>query len=160
MNKYSKISSCYVSSPLCSFEIVEENGKIIAINLTKKKVTKILMDKENRVLTKAAKQLEEYISGKRKSFDLPLEPRGTSFQKKVWKALQAIPYGKTASYQEIAKKVGCPKGQRAVGMANNRNPIAVVIPCHRVIGKNGALVGYAGGVDKKSWLLKHEQKNL
>lgn len=109
-----------------------------------------------RHLQAAAQQLKEFFSGTRREFDLDLDPSGTPFQKKVWKALSQIPYGKTWSYQDVAKKVGCPKGPRAVGMANNRNPIAIVVPCHRVIGKNGALVGYGGGLPIKEQLLRLE----
>jgi methylated-DNA-[protein]-cysteine S-methyltransferase len=101
-------------------------------------------------------QLDEYFAGDRDSFDLPLEPEGTEFQRAVWNALAEIPYGETRSYGQIAASVGRPKAARAVGMANNRNPIAVIVPCHRVIGAGGALVGYAGGLDRKTWLLDHE----
>lgn len=99
------------------------------------------------------RQLEEYFSGARKAFDLPLAPSGTDFQLKCWNALLAIPYGQTRSYGDIARAVGSPKGFRAVGMANNRNPIAIIIPCHRVIGSDGKLVGFGGGLDVKAWLL-------
>ena len=160
MNKINKMYFAYVSAPFCTLEIVEENGSIIQVNLIKKKPVRTLANKENKILNKAVKHINEYLYGKRKTFNVPLNPKGTIFQKKVWKALQDIPYGETTSYQEIARKVGCPKGQRAVGMANNKNPIAIMIPCHRVIGKNGALVGYASGVDKKAWLLKHEKKEM
>jgi methylated-DNA-[protein]-cysteine S-methyltransferase len=106
----------------------------------------------------AIDQLAEYFAGDRDQFDLALEPEGTEFQKAVWSALEAIPYGETRSYGEIAAAVGRPKAARAVGMANNRNPIAVVVPCHRVIGAGGALVGYAGGLERKTWLLTHERE--
>lgn len=112
---------------------------------------------ETPLLLRAEEELNEYFLGKRRKFDLPLLPKGTEFQKAVWKALLTIPYGETRSYQEIACLVGCPKGQRAVGMANNRNPISIFIPCHRVIGKNGALTGYGGGEDKKEYLLRLEK---
>ena len=104
----------------------------------------------------AFRQLDEYFAGTRRVFDLPLKPAGTPFQLRVWEALRRIPYGKTASYGEIAAAVGCPKGPRAVGMANNRNPIAIFIPCHRVIGANGKLVGYASGIGIKRKLLDLE----
>jgi methylated-DNA-[protein]-cysteine S-methyltransferase len=105
----------------------------------------------------AIDQLDEYFAGERDEFDLALEPEGTEFQRAVWSALEQIPYGETRSYGEIAAAVGRPKAARAVGMANNRNPIAVVVPCHRVIGAGGALVGYAGGLERKTWLLDHER---
>lgn len=108
---------------------------------------------DSPLLQKAARQLDEYFNGKRKVFDLPLLPRGTDFQLKVWKALQTIPYGETRSYGQIAAITGNPKASRAVGMANNRNPIAIIIPCHRVIGHDGSLTGYAGGLELKQKLL-------
>jgi len=108
------------------------------------------------LIAEAFRQLDEYFAGKRREFDLPLKPAGTPFQLRVWEALRRIPCGKTASYGEIAAAVGCPKGSRAVGMANNRNPIAIFIPCHRVIGADGKLVGYASGLDTKRRLLDLE----
>ena len=103
------------------------------------------------------KQLSEYFDKKRKTFDLKLNPKGTEFQKKVWNELLKIPYGETRSYKDIAENIGNPKAVRAVGGANNKNPIAICIPCHRVIGKSGKLVGYAGGLDKKEYLLNIEK---
>lgn len=107
----------------------------------------------------AAAELAEYFEGKRKIFDLPLEPMGTPFQMAVWDALRQIPYGETRSYGDIAIAIGKPKAARAVGMACNRNPIWVIIPCHRVIGSNRNLTGYAGGLDMKQALLELEQRN-
>lgn len=104
-------------------------------------------------------QITEYLSGVRRTFTLPLCPQGTVFQKRVWDALCTIGYGQTCSYSDIAAKIGSPRASRAVGGANHRNPIAIIIPCHRVIGKNGALTGYAGGMDIKRYLLELEQKN-
>lgn len=103
------------------------------------------------------RELEEYFQGKRKEFSVPLKPDGTEFQKKVWKALTEIPYGETRTYGEVAAAVGNDKASRAVGMANHCNPIPVIIPCHRVIGKNGKLTGYAGGLEKKTALLDLER---
>ncbi|MEQ8196878.1 MAG: methylated-DNA--[protein]-cysteine S-methyltransferase [Clostridiaceae bacterium] len=114
---------------------------------------------ETPLLKKASEQLQEYLAGKRKIFDLPLAPKGTEFQQKVWKALQEIPYGKTVSYKDIAKCIGNINACRAVGMANNKNPIFIFIPCHRVIGADGRLVGYAGGLDLKEKLLEMEKQN-
>lgn len=108
------------------------------------------------VLMKAKAELAEYFTGQRKSFDLPLKPGGTAFQQSVWRALCEIPYGETATYGQIAERIGNKKACRAVGMANNRNPIAIIIPCHRVIGAGGSLTGYAGGLDKKEFLLELE----
>lgn len=111
---------------------------------------------ETPLLTETGRQLGEYFEGKRKCFELPLAPKGTPFQMRCWEALQKIPYGATVTYGDIARAVGSPKGFRAVGLANNRNPIAIIIPCHRVIGANGKLVGFGGGLDVKSNLLLHE----
>lgn len=108
------------------------------------------------LLDEAARQLEEYFNGLRRDFDLPLAPSGTLFQRKVWDALRQIPYGQTRSYKQIACAAGHPLAYRAVGMANNRNPLPIVIPCHRVVGSSGALVGYAGGLDIKRLLLDLE----
>lgn len=113
-----------------------------------------------RILEEAQRQLAEYMNGKRKVFDLPLSMEGTAFQKKVWEELRRIPYGETRTYGQIAVLVGNPKGSRAVGMANHHNPISIVVPCHRVIGANGKLTGYAGGLDRKEGLLKLEQENM
>lgn len=112
---------------------------------------------ETPLLRKAYDQLTEYLEGKRIEFDVPLEFNGTEFQKKVWNALREIPYGKTCSYKEIAERISNPKACRAVGLANNKNPISIIIPCHRVIGANGKLVGYGGGLDIKEKLLKLEK---
>lgn len=109
---------------------------------------------------KAAKQLREYFEGKRAGFDLPLEPDGTEFQRSVWRNLQEIPYGETISYGELAKRVGNPKASRAVGAANGQNPIPIVIPCHRVIGSNGKLTGFGGGLPTKEALLALENRQL
>lgn len=114
--------------------------------------------RETTLLEQAALQIEEYLQGKRKNFSLPIALQGTDFQQKVWQELLNIPYGETRSYKQIAEKIGCPKGYRAVGMANNKNPIAIIVPCHRVIGQNKKLVGYAGGIDIKEKLLKLEEK--
>ncbi|MGB5370417.1 MAG: methylated-DNA--[protein]-cysteine S-methyltransferase [Flavobacteriaceae bacterium] len=108
------------------------------------------------VLEDAAYQLQEYFEGKRKSFDLELNPLGTDFQKKVWKALLDIPFGKTLSYLELSKKLGDVKAIRAVAAANGKNPLWIVVPCHRIIGSDGSLIGYAGGLHRKKWLLEHE----
>lgn len=111
-------------------------------------------------LQKAIRQLEEYFKGDRKLFDLPLQPEGTSFQQSVWKALQSIPFGQTRAYSQIAESIQKPGAKQAVGAANGKNPLPIIIPCHRVIGSNGNLVGYSGGIDKKRWLLEHENALL
>ena len=115
-------------------------------------------DKGSEVLDKALKQMNEYFSGERKKFDLPLYFEGTEFQKSVWNELRKIPYGTTVSYKDIAEGINNEKAVRAVGNANNKNKIMIIVPCHRVIGKNGKLVGFAGWLDKKEFLLEHEKK--
>ena len=116
-------------------------------------------EKRCAVSDNAFKQINEYFEGKRKTFDFLIKAEGTDFQKKVWRALCAIPYGETRTYKEIAQAVGSPKACRAVGMANNRNPISFAVPCHRVIGADGSLVGYGGGLDLKQKLLEMERLN-
>jgi methylated-DNA-[protein]-cysteine S-methyltransferase len=113
-----------------------------------------------RVLHAAVQQLEEYFAGDRKEFELPLDPVGTEFQQSAWLQLRAIPYGATISYGEQARRLGDVKKSRAVGAANGRNPISIIVPCHRVVGSNGALTGFAAGLEAKSWLLRHEQGAL
>ena len=113
--------------------------------------------KRLEVLLQAQEQLAEYFAHQRQQFNLPLEPAGTEFQKQVWHLLQEIPFGATISYGTLAKMTGNPRASRAVGAANGRNPLGIVVPCHRVIATSGALTGYAGGVDRKQWLLQHEQ---
>lgn len=108
------------------------------------------------VLAQAKLQLTEYFAGSRQSFDLPLEPEGTEFERKVWDLLRAIPFGATTSYGALAKQLGDLTLARAVGAANGANPIPIIVPCHRVIGSNGDLVGFGGGIERKEWLLKHE----
>jgi methylated-DNA-[protein]-cysteine S-methyltransferase len=105
-------------------------------------------------------QLEEYFAGERTLFDVPLAPRGTAFQRAAWDALRAIPYGRTSSYVAQARAIGRPSAARAVGAANGRNPIAIVLPCHRVVGASGSLTGYGGGLDRKRWLLEHERRHV
>jgi len=112
---------------------------------------------EDKIIAAARRQLDQYFDGKLKAFDLSLAPQGTAFQQSVWQALLAIPYGVTRSYGEQAKAIGNPAAVRAVGLANGRNPISIIIPCHRVIGANGSLTGYGGGMERKQWLLDLEQ---
>lgn len=113
-------------------------------------------DAKNAVLVRTAQQLSEYFSGQRRFFDIPLDLMGTDFQMETWQALADIEYGTTASYSEQARSIGRPRAVRAVGGANRCNPVPVVLPCHRVIGANGKLTGFAGGLDTKRWLLEHE----
>ena len=113
-------------------------------------------DEEDKVLRKAKEQLRAYFAGELLDFDLPRAAAGTEFQQRVWKALCEIPYGVAVSYREIARRIGMPTASRAVGAANGRNPIPIIVPCHRVIGADGTLTGYGGGLDRKQWLLRHE----
>ncbi|HEX4152678.1 MAG TPA: methylated-DNA--[protein]-cysteine S-methyltransferase [Steroidobacteraceae bacterium] len=113
-------------------------------------------DADAGVLPKAARQLEEYFAGKRREFDLPTRPSGTTFQRLVWRQLMDIGYGETWSYGKLAQRIGNPNASRAVGLANGRNPLPVLVPCHRVIGADGSLTGYGGGLERKRWLLAHE----
>ena len=136
-----------------------ENGFISDIFFEKKNIKDYLL-KETELLKKASLQLYEYFGASRKVFDLPLTPSGTPFQIKVWNTLLEIPYGQTVSYKDVSIKIGNPKANRAVGNANNKNPIAIVIPCHRIIGSDGSLVGYAGGLDLKKYLIELEKGNL
>jgi methylated-DNA-[protein]-cysteine S-methyltransferase len=115
---------------------------------------------DNSLLQQCEGQLTEYFSGKRSSFEIPISAQGTAFQKKVWHALTTIPYGETWSYQELANAIDNPKAVRAVGLANGKNPISIIVPCHRVIGKNGKLTGYAGSLERKAWLLDFENSEI
>ena len=141
------------NTELGSVTFAEEDGALLAIS-THRSVEGVYQ--ETTLIKKAYLQLTEYLNGERRTFDLPLNPQGTDFQKRVWKALCEIPYGETRSYKQIAEAIGNPKAVRAVGMANNRNPLLIVVPCHRVIGSDGKLVGYAAGLDKKAFLLGME----
>ena len=142
---------------LGSVTFVEEDGALLAIT-THRSYEGICQ--ETPLVKEACRQLSEYLKGERKTFDLPLNPKGTDFQKCVWRALCDIPYGETRTYKQIAEAIGNPKAVRAVGMANNRNPITIIVPCHRVIGANGKLVGYGGGLEMKEFLLRLEKVGI
>lgn len=115
-------------------------------------------ERHDRAFSEAREQLRAYFNGKLQEFDLPLHSEGTTFQRSVWRALQKIPYGVTQSYGELAQRIGKPGASRAVGLANGKNPIGIIVPCHRVIGANGTLTGYGGGLERKQWLLEHERR--
>lgn len=136
--------------------IAEENSVLTDLYFSKRDIAFNSILEETNLLKEANRQIQEYFAGKRQVFDLPLAPKGTQFQHKVWQALIEIPFGETRSYGEIAKSIHQPKGSRAVGMANHKNPLPIFIPCHRVIGSNGKLVGYAGGLEIKKILLNVE----
>ncbi len=139
---------------------IEENGKAITnLYFQKESLSKEAVFQETELLKEAAEQLSSYLKGKRKVFELPLAPNGTEFMKSVWKALGDIPYGETRSYGEIAQSIGKRKAARAVGLANNKNSIPIFIPCHRVIGANGNLAGYLGGLEIKKYLLNLEKQH-
>lgn len=144
-------------SPVGPLALAAQEGVLVRLYLPNTPTPR-LMPHKTPLMEEAEKQLLEYFRGERQAFDLPLAPEGTTFQKKVWQALKEIPYGQTRSYGEIARQVGCPKGFRAVGMANHRNPLPILIPCHRVVGSKGTLTGYAGGVELKRQLLELEKK--
>lgn len=146
----------YENTPVGKLCIGERNGAITRV--TWQQLPKEWVLEETELIRKCKQELDEFFEGKRKIFDLPLAPEGTAFQKRVWDALREIPYGEKRTYKDIAIAVDSPKGFRAVGMANNKNPIAIMVPCHRVIGTNGKLVGYAAGMEIKTWLLALEQR--
>ncbi|GGB27306.1 methylated-DNA--protein-cysteine methyltransferase [Flexivirga endophytica] len=148
-------------TPIGPITVIAEGGDIIAVYM---EIHLHAPDPEtygervdsDPLLDEAARQLTEYFAGDRTEFDLPLHPKGTEFQQRVWRALCDIPFGRTWSYGELAQHIGSPTASRAVGLANGRNPISIVIPCHRVIGANGSMTGYGGGIERKRWLLAHE----
>jgi methylated-DNA-[protein]-cysteine S-methyltransferase len=148
----------YLFDSIGKVAVGEENGRLTDLHFEKSFMApEDFKVAETRLHSQVQLQLNEYFDGKRKKFDLPLAPTGTPFQLKCWDALLQVPYGETRSYGDIARAVGSPRGFRAVGMANNRNPIAIVIPCHRIIGSDGSLVGFGGGLDLKKILLRLEQ---
>lgn len=153
-NKYHFFYTCSFGD----FLVIHSEDKVLGLNFISPEHTYLPEECKNDFSEKIISQLNEYFKGERKHFDLPLKPLGTEFQKRVWKALMNIPYGETKSYKEIAIEVGSPKACRAVGSANNKNPIPIIIPCHRVIGSTGKLVGFAGGLNLKEKLLNLEQK--
>lgn len=135
----------------------EDGEGICALYFGRDRLPENAQMEKTPLLEQAAGELQAYFSGKRKDFTVPLSLKGTDFQKKVWNALRQIPYGATKTYGQIANEVGSPKGFRAVGMANHSNPVSIMVPCHRVIGKDGKLTGYAGGLDIKQYLLRIER---
>lgn len=151
----------YKATPVGDIIIVEMEGFITHLLFsTELKLTEMIGEsyiaEESPLIRETKRQLDDYFAGTRKDFEIPLKPSGTEFQTKVWKALKKIPYAETRSYKQIAEQVGYPKAYRAVGHANNQNPISIIIPCHRVIGANGKMVGYGGGIGIKEKLLTLE----
>ena len=155
MNAYS-----FVDSPIGPLMISTEGTALTGLYMGKPSkrpnIDAWREDPDERVLRETAKQLNEYFSGKRRKFELPLIFNGTEFQHRVWRALTEIPFGETRTYSQLARHIGNPAACRAVGLANGKNPIAVIVPCHRVIGADGSLTGFGGGLPRKEWLLGHE----
>lgn len=150
------MKTCIINSPLGFTKITGDSDGITQVTVlnTEEKVTDIIPAE----LEDCVMQLQEYFEGSRKQFDLKLNPQGTDFQKKVWELLKTIPSGKTISYLQLSKQLGDVKAIRAVANANGKNPIWIIIPCHRVIGSDGSLTGYAGGLHRKQWLINHESE--
>lgn len=144
----------YFSSPIGTIEVTGDADGIASINFLD--IEKEATENISEPLQKCVGQLEEYFEGSRSQFNVTLNPQGTDFQKRVWNKLLEIPFNKTVSYQEMANRLGDPKVIRAAASANGKNPISIIIPCHRVIGSDGSLTGYGGGLHRKKWLLAHE----
>jgi len=149
------MNKAFLETPLGTAVIEGDENGITGISITAEKI--VTSEVIPTSLKDAVAQLKEYFSGTRQDFDLKLNPEGTNFQKEIWEQLRAIPFGTTASYLELSKAFGNPKAIRAVAAANGKNPLWIVVPCHRVIGTDGSLTGYAGGLWRKKWLLEHEQ---
>ncbi|RYZ27372.1 MAG: methylated-DNA--[protein]-cysteine S-methyltransferase [Chitinophagaceae bacterium] len=152
-----KTYTSYYTSPLGQLKIQCSDEHLQAVVFMNEEEE--LRNEQHDILTTSTKQLDEYFSGNRKSFDLPLQQSGTIFQQKVWDLLLQIPFGKTISYNDLSKQYGDLKAIRAVASANGRNNLAIIVPCHRVIGSNQSLTGYSGGLWRKKWLLEHEAKH-
>lgn len=149
------VTSAYYKSELGFLKVIGTEDGIRAVEFTDIETTS--QTAAPTCLQECFRQLDEYFSGGRKQFALPLKPQGTDFQKAVWNELSKIPYGQTVTYMDVAKAIGNPKAVRAVGAANGRNPISIIVPCHRVIGSNGDLIGFGGGIWRKEFLLRHEK---
>ncbi len=144
-----------IQSPVGFLKITTDDMALLSVDFTDQYSEPV--DFKPEILLATVLQLSEYFNGTRTEFSLNLNPEGTEFQKKIWQLVESIPYGKTVSYLDIAKLSGSEKNTRAVGLANGKNPIPIIIPCHRVIGSSGKMTGYAGGIERKKWLLLHEQ---
>lgn len=156
------LSYQFLDSPVGQLKLVAHETALVAVlweneNPDRVRLAELTEDSKHPILLETARQLNEYFARKRQSFDLPLDFAGTEFQQKVWQALLTIPFGETRSYKQIAEQVGNVKAVRAVGAANGKNPISIIAPCHRVVGANGKLVGFAGGLENKDILLKIEK---
>lgn len=150
-----------IDSPVGELQIVATNDALLAVLWPDEREDRVTFDDDltpgsNLVTRATTTQLDEYFSGVRRNFDLPLDLRGTEFQQQVWRSLPEIPYGETSTYAKQAAAIGRPRAIRAVGSANGRNPLSIVLPCHRIVASNGSLAGFAGGLETKRWLLDHE----
>ena len=150
------MAQCLINTPLGDMLAVEENGALVGLDFMPEG-GQVSAQEETPLLAETRRQLMAYFAGELREFSLPVKPRGSSFQQQVWQRLLAIPYGQTRSYGQIAREIGKPGAARAVGQANNRNPISVIIPCHRVVGADGRMTGYGGGISRKEALLSLEQ---
>ncbi len=152
----------HLSSEIGTLEITATDKGIVSVYFAKENIRHQAQTAvtANKHTDQCKQQLHEYLNNQRQTFELTLNPTGTDFQQQVWQALLTIPYGQVASYADIAQQINNPKAVRAVGAANGKNPISIIVPCHRVIGANGTLTGYAGGLERKQWLLQHESSQM
>ena len=159
-----RLRSTTVDSPVGDLTLIVSDSGVRAVLWPRDEPGRVRLseavveDRTHPILVLVAEQLGEYFAGERHDFDLPLDPQGTDFQQQAWRALRTIPYGETVSYGQQAERMGDKNKARAVGAANGRNPISIIVPCHRVVGSNGSLTGFAGGIDTKRWLLEHESR--
>jgi methylated-DNA-[protein]-cysteine S-methyltransferase len=153
------LTTMKLNTPVGTLWLGADGDELVELSLPERPAP-VGTERSSAVLVRAADQLTEYFAGQRRDFDLPLAPRGTPFQVAVWWALARIPFGATCSYGELARVVGRPSASRAVGAANGQNPLAIILPCHRVIGASGDLTGYGGGLPLKRWLLDHERGSV
>lgn len=159
MTNHPTICTVYLRSPIGPLEITGTKTHLTGIRFTQE-MGEDMTTHPPIPLRDACAQLDEYFQGRRKDFSLPLAPEGTEFQQSVWCELETIAFGQTVTYGDVARAIGNPTACRAVGGANNKNPIPIIIPCHRIIGANGSLIGYGGGLWRKAWLLKHEKVKI
>jgi methylated-DNA-[protein]-cysteine S-methyltransferase len=154
------ITTTTMESPVGTLTLTAVDGRLTGLHMDGKRhapTSSEDWERDDDGLAAVVDQLEAYFAGSRETFDVPLDLQGTDFQRRVWAGLLEIPYGETMSYGELARRVARPGASRAVGLANGRNPVAIIVPCHRVIGADGTLTGYGGGLDRKVWLLDHER---
>ncbi|MGB7756032.1 MAG: methylated-DNA--[protein]-cysteine S-methyltransferase [Salinisphaera sp.] len=151
----------HMNSPIGRLRLVGDGNALFSLTMEEQRHARLDdagWQRDDAAFAEVRRQLDAYFEGRRTTFDLPLAPAGTAFQKMVWAALAEIPFGHTENYGELARRIGSPGAARAVGLANGRNPIPIIVPCHRVIGADGSLTGYGGGIERKRWLLQHEDQ--